>query len=243
VALEAVRDGDSYLLTGHKAPVEEAAQADFLLVTAKDGDGLTQFLVPADAPGLSSRPMKTLDLTRRFEHVVLDRVRVPVSAVVGEAAAAAADVEWQLQLANVIQLAEMLGAMDRALELTLDWLFDRYSFGRPLASYQELKHRFVDMRSWLEAGHAIADAAADQLQDGSDQAGEYASAGKSYLGQYGPEALQDCIQMHGGIGVTFEHDLHIYLRRIVLGAHSYGTVADHRERLTAILEQREPGND
>ncbi|MCW2522504.1 MAG: acyl-CoA dehydrogenase domain protein, partial [Frankiales bacterium] len=243
IGLEATRVGDRYLLTGRKAPVEAAAQSDLLLVTARDGAGLTQFLVPTDSPGVTVTPMETVDLTRRFGKVTFDQVEVPASAIIGEPAAAAADVEWQLQVAVVIQLAEMVGAMDRALEITLAWLHDRYSFGRPLASYQELKHRYVDMRAWLEAGHAIADSAAAHVEDETDRAGEYVSAGKSFLGYYGPEALHDCVQMHGGIGVTFEHDLHLFLRRVVLDAHSYGTVADHRERLAAILEQQESNDD
>jgi alkylation response protein AidB-like acyl-CoA dehydrogenase len=243
VTLTATRADGGYVLNGRKAPVESAGQSDVLLVTARDGDGLTQFLVPTDTPGVSVTPMKTVDLTRRFGRVSFDQVTLPASAVVGEAGQAADDVERQLQVAVVIQLAEMVGTMDRALELTTDWLFNRYSFGRPLASYQELKHRFVDMRAWLEAGHAIADAAAAHVEDETARAAEYVSAGKAYLGVYGPEALQDCVQMHGGIGVTFEHDLHLFLRRVTLDAHLHGTVADHRERLTTILEQQESSND
>jgi alkylation response protein AidB-like acyl-CoA dehydrogenase len=243
VALEATKQGDSYVLNGRKSPVEAAGQSDLLLVSAKDGAGLTQFLVPVSTPGVSIKAIKSVDLTRRYATVGFDQVVVPASAVVGIPGAAGPDIERQLQLAVTIQLAEMTGAMDRALEITLGWLHDRYSFGRPLASYQELKHRYVDMRTWLEAGNAIADAAAAQVQDETDQAAEYVSAGKSYLGYYGPETLQDCVQMHGGIGVTFEHDLHLFLRRVVLDAGSYGTVADHRERLATILEQQEPAND
>jgi alkylation response protein AidB-like acyl-CoA dehydrogenase len=242
IAMEATRTDGGFVLQGRKAPVESAGQCDVLLVTARDGDGLTQFLVPTDTAGVSVTPMKTVDLTRRFGRVSFDQVALPASAVVGEAGNAAADVEHQLQVAVVIQLAEMVGTMDRGLALTLDWLFNRYSFGRPLASYQELKHRFADMRAWLEAGHAIADAAAAHVQDETGRAAEYVSAGKSYLGHYGPEALHDCVQMHGGIGVTFEHDLHLFLRRVTLDAGLYGTVADHRERLTTILERQEPSH-
>jgi alkylation response protein AidB-like acyl-CoA dehydrogenase len=239
VSLEATARDGGYVLTGAKAPVESAGQSDLFLVTAKDGAGLTQFLVPADSAGLTITPMKNLDLTRRFGHLHFDQVQVPASAIVGEAGNAADDIERQLQVALVIQLAETVGSMDRALEITLDWLFNRYSFGRPLASYQALKHRFVDSRAWLEAGNAIADAAAARVQDDSPRAGEFVSAGKSFLGQYGPEVVQECVQMHGGIGVTFEHDLHLFLRRVVLNTQLYGTVADHRERLTSILEQQE----
>jgi alkylation response protein AidB-like acyl-CoA dehydrogenase len=242
VGLRATREDGRYVLSGHKAPVEAASQADLFLVTAllvAEGDedgGLIQFLVPAGTPGVSVHPMRTLDVTRRFGHVVFDDAPVPASAVLGEPGTAEADVERQLRIAVVIQLAEMSGAMDRGLELTTEWLFNRYSFGRPLASYQALKHRFADMRVWLEAAHAMADAAAQHVQEESGQAGEYVSAGKSFLGTYALEVLQECVQFHGGIGVTFEHDLHLYLRRATVDAQLYGTVADHRERLTAILE-------
>ncbi|HUN34317.1 MAG TPA: acyl-CoA dehydrogenase family protein [Trebonia sp.] len=242
VGLRARMAGGQYVLSGHKAPVEAAGQADLFLVTAllvaEDGQdgGLIQFLVPAGTQGVSVRPMRTLDITRRFGHVVFDDAAVPASAVLGEPGAAGADVERQLQIAVVIQLAELSGTMDRGLELTTEWLFNRYSFGRPLASYQALKHRFADMRAWLEAAHAMADAAAQHVQEESGRAAEYVSAGKSFLGTCALEVLQECVQFHGGIGVTFEHDLHLYLRRATVDAQLHGTAADHRERLTAILE-------
>jgi alkylation response protein AidB-like acyl-CoA dehydrogenase len=242
VGVRARRSGGQYLLTGAKAPVEAAGQADLFLVTAllvTEGDeagGLVQFLVPAGTPGVSVRPLRTLDITRRYGRVTFTDAAVPASAVLGEPGAAAADVERQLQIALVIQLAELTGTMDRGLELTTEWLFNRYSFGRPLASYQALKHRFADMRAWLEAAHAMADAAAQHVQDETTRAGEYVSAGKSVLGTAALEVLQECVQFHGGIGVTFEHDLHLYLRRATVDAQLYGTVAEHRERLTAIVE-------
>jgi alkylation response protein AidB-like acyl-CoA dehydrogenase len=180
--------------------------------------------------------MGTLDITRRYGRVTFADAAVPAAALLGEPGTAEADVERQLQIVLVIQLAELTGTMDRGLELTTDWLFNRYSFGRPLASYQALKHRFADMRAWLEAAHAMADAAAQHVQEETGRAGEYVSAGKSVLGTAALEVLQECVQFHGGIGVTFEHDLHLYLRRATVDAQLYGTVADHRERLTAILE-------
>jgi alkylation response protein AidB-like acyl-CoA dehydrogenase len=132
----------------------------------------------------------------------------------------------------------MVGAMDKAFEMTVEWAFDRYSFGRPLASYQELKHRFADMKLWLEASHAIADGAVKAVEDDAPTAWDLLSAGKAYVGHYGVDLVHDCVQMHGGIGVTFDHDLHLYLRRVVLDSQRYGSVAEHRERLTASLEQQ-----
>ena len=107
------------------------------------------------------------------------------------------------------------------------------------ASYQALKHRFADMKMWLEAAHAASDAAADAVSAGAGDAAARASAAKAYTGDYGAELAQDCVQLHGGIGVTFEHDLHLYLRRITLDRVLYGTPADHRQRLATLLIGRE----
>jgi alkylation response protein AidB-like acyl-CoA dehydrogenase len=239
VTLTAVVSGGNVVLNGTKAPVESAAQAQLLLVTARTGDGLTQVLVPADAAGVTITPMKSVDLTRHFAKVSFDNVELPATAVVGEVGGADVDVDWQTQVAILLELNEMVGAMDRAFKMTHEWSFDRYSFGRPLASYQELKHRFADMKLWLEASHAITDGAGRALEDGDAEAWDLLSAAKAYVGHYGTELMHDCVQMHGGIGVTFEHDMHLYLRRVVLGSRLYGSVGEHRERLTASLEHKE----
>ena len=112
----------------------------------------------------------------------------------------------------------------------------RYSFGRPLASYQEIKHRFADMKLWLEAGLAISARAADAVdRDGANRS-ELVSAAKFYVGRYGVELMQDCVQMHGGIGVTFDHHLHLFLRRVVTNTPLFGTPGQHAARLTDILD-------
>ena len=229
-------DGDEFSLAGTAAPVEAAAQADLLLVTADGGDGFAQFLIAPDAPGVSITPLGSLDLTRRYGRVELDGVRVPRSAVVGEPGSADADVERQLQLALVIQTAESVGAAQTVFDFTVEWAFDRYSFGRPLASYQELKHRFADMKMWLEASHAMASAAARSVQGDARNAAETASMAKAYIGDHLPELVQDCVQMHGGIGLTYEHDIHLYLRRVTVDRVTHGTPSDHRERIVAFEE-------
>jgi alkylation response protein AidB-like acyl-CoA dehydrogenase len=232
-------DGDELVLQGIKRPVESASESDHLLVTGRSGDGLTQMLVPVDTPGIYVEPLHTVDLTRRFARVRFDDVRVPASAAVGAIGSADEQVERQLQLALVMLNAEFVGAMQRAFDMTVEWAFDRYTFGRPLASYQELKHRFADMKTWLEASHAISDSAATAVQDREPEANELVSVAKAYIGQYGVDLLQDCVQIHGGIGVTFEHDLHLFLRRGVLDQGLYGTPADHRQRTADIVELQE----
>jgi alkylation response protein AidB-like acyl-CoA dehydrogenase len=239
--VEATRDGPDLVLRGEARPVESAGMAGHLLVSCRDvvGGGTTQVLVPTLAAGVTVSPMQTIDLTRRFSVVAFDGVRVPADTVVGAAGEASADVERQMLQLLVILNAESVGAMQTGFDMTVEWAFDRYSFGRPLASYQALKHRFADMMSWLEASHAISAAACAATQEGSDGAPEMVSAAKAYIGQYGAELLQDCVQMHGGIGITFEHDLHLYLRRLIVDRALGGTPADHRQRIAALVAERE----
>ena len=233
------KDGDDVLIDGSVRPVESAAQAGHLLVTGMAEGGLTQVLVPANAPGVAIKPLKSLDVTRKFAAVTFDSVRAPASALLGEIGRAGNEVSRQVQNAAVILAAESVGAMDSAFEMTADWMANRYTFGRALASYQALKHRFADMKSWLEASHAVSDAAAEAVADGTLLAAETASAAKAYIGEQGVELLQECVQLHGGIGVTYEHDLHFFLRRVTLGRLLYGTPADHRRMLAEIQIERE----
>jgi alkylation response protein AidB-like acyl-CoA dehydrogenase len=239
LALEVRVDGDDVVVAGRKRPVESAAQASHLLVTGRTGDGITQVLVPTSAPGVTVEPMRTVDLTRRFSSVTFDAVRVPHDALVGAAGAAGEQAERQLQVALATTSAEAAGAMQAAFDMTVEWSFDRYTFGRPLASYQELKHRFADMLAWLEASKALGVAAVRAVELQAPDANELASVAKAFIGDYGAELLQDCVQMHGGIGLTFEHDLHLFLRRVTVDRALYGTPAEHRQRIATMLENRE----
>lgn len=228
------RDGADLVIDGEVRPVGSGLQAQWLLVTGRSESGTSQVLVPADSPGIERRGLKGIDVSRRFAAVRFNGVRVPATALVGDYAGAAQQAAQQVQQAAVILSAEAVGAMDVAFAMTLDWAFERYTFGRALASYQALKHRFADMKSWLEASHAVSDAAAEAVADGTPLAAETASSAKVYTGEQGPELAQECVQLHGGIGVTYEHDLHFFLRRVSLNRLLYGTPADHRRLLATI---------
>ncbi|TVV75458.1 acyl-CoA dehydrogenase family protein [Sphingomonas solaris] len=234
------RDGDDFVIDGSVRPVEAAGQAAYLLVSGRsESGGATQLLVPTGEAGVGIRALKGLDVSRRFAAVTFDSVRAPAAALVGDHGRADDQIARQVRHAAVMLSAESVGAMDAAFAMTLDWAFDRYAFGRALASYQALKHRFADMKSWLEASHAISDAAADAVADDTPLAADTASAAKAYIGHHGPELAQECVQMHGGIGVTYEHDLHFFLRRVTLNRLLYGTPADHRRLLAAMQIGRE----
>jgi len=197
--------------------------------------GLAQFLVPVTAPGVTVTRDQSLDLVRRFATVRLEGVRVSSSGLVGAPGEGAAAAARQLQAAVALQCAELTGAAGRVLEFTVQWAFDRYSFGRPLASYQALKHRFADMRLWLEASQAVAGAAARAAAAGGPEAAELTSVAKAYIGERATDIIQDCVQLHGGIGVTWEHDIHLYLRRATVDRALWGTPSEHRRLLADIL--------
>jgi alkylation response protein AidB-like acyl-CoA dehydrogenase len=233
-------DGTGYVLSGVKDRVDGGDQADYFLVTAADpADGVVQLLVPASAPGVTVTPELSLDLVRRYARVELDGVRVSGDGVVIPADSAQIAVNRQIQVAVALQCAETVGALGRVFEFTVQWAFDRYSFGRPLASYQALKHRFADMKTWLEACTATASGAAHAASAKSTDADELASVAKSYVGARATDIIQDCVQLHGGIGVTWEHDIHLYLRRATVNRVMFGTPGEHRQRLAGILGVRQ----
>jgi alkylation response protein AidB-like acyl-CoA dehydrogenase len=235
VAARAVRGG--YALSGSVRPVGAANDAAFLLVPVMTDAGVAQFVVPAGVPGVTIERLECIDLTQRFGAVNFDEVVVDDRALVG-ALGDVAPVERALQVALVLQIAEMVGALGRLFDMTLEYMFDRYSFGRPLASYQALKHRFADMASWLEACRSTADAAATAVQAETADGALLVSVAKAYVADRGPELAHECVQFHGGIGVTTEHDLHLYLRRVVQSSMVFGGVRDHRQRVARMIEER-----
>lgn len=220
----ATRTDDGYSVSGVAERVEAAAQCDLLLVPATTATGAVQLLVSPDAAGVSLTRVRCIDLVRQYATVRLDKVQVLAAAEVGSAAEATAR-QWQI--AVLLRCAETVGVLSRAFELTKAWAFERYSFGRPLASYQALKHRYATMLMWLQACQATTDAAAVAVANHDRNATVLLSVAKAYVGEHSVAMLQDCIQLHGGIGVTWEHDLHLYLRRAALNANTFGTPDDH----------------
>lgn len=230
-ALSAHPRAEGFVLEGVKTPVEAALQADAFLVTASSPDGPVAILVDPGAAGLTVSPRESVDLVRRFGEVTFDSVEVPAEQIVS----GGPNPDWYVDVANCLALAETVGAMDRVFEFTLEWAFDRHTFGRPLASYQELKHRFADMKLWLEASTATTWEAVVAVGSSSPDAAEKLSSAKSYVAACAPELVQDCVQLHGGIGVTWEHDIHLYLRRVTTNAMTDGTIGEHRRRLAGML--------
>ena len=153
----------------------------------------------------------------------------------------------------VLQCAEVVGILDTVLAFTIQWGFDRHSFGRPLGSYQALKHKYADLKIWFEGVPGDDERRGRRGGERAPPAPTMAvSVAKSYVGEYAPGMLQDCVQLHGGIGVTWEHDLHLFLRRVTLYRSMFGTPEDHNLRVYALtmdpsasrgLEQRHDRDD
>ncbi len=232
--VEAAPTQGGYQLCGIKSPIQDAQVAHHFLVSAVAPEGLTQFLVPADSRGVTVRPMESMDLARRYGSVEFDAVEVPASAVVGSAGKAEEAVERQLALALALQCAETVGATKFAFDMTLTYVKDRKTFGRPIGSYQALKHRFADMFLWLEGAKAVTAAAVTAVQQGERESAT-ASLAKAYVAAKCPLIVRDCLQMHGGIGFTWDHDIHLFLRRVESNALTYGWRDYHLDRLAPFI--------
>jgi alkylation response protein AidB-like acyl-CoA dehydrogenase len=233
-SVTATQTDTGFRIDGTKDRVEAGAQSGVLLVVARCGPNASevrQFLVPTDAPGVRIEPQQSVDLVKQYARVHFDGVVVERSAAVGSAAETARLIDRQSQLAQVLQCAEVVGIVQTVFDFTVQWALDRHTFGRPLASYQALKHGFADMKLWLEACRATTGAAVADVAARSPEAGLSASIAKSYVGEMAGRIVQACVQMHGGIGVTWEHDLHLYLRRVTLYRSMFGTPEEHNLRV------------
>ena len=219
----AISTPTGYRIDGVKDRVEAGADSDLLLVVARCDGAVRQLLVPTDADGVRMEPQQSIDLVKRYARVHFDGVEIDAATSMSTPEQTAALVDRQTQIAQVLQCAEVVGILDRVLGFTIRWALDRHSFGRPLASYQALEHRFADMKMWQEACRAAASAAVADVAARSPDADVSVSVAKSYLGERSTEIVQDCIQIHGGIGVTWEHVLHLYLRRVMLYRSMFGT--------------------
>ncbi len=225
VAIEAV--GDRLRVSGVRGGVQDAGGADALLVVGQMAGEPTLVLVPRDAPGVSVAALGALDLSRRLADVSLDDVVVPAS----NRLSGAASVDDLLHTAVVLNCAETIGAMDALFAMTVAYAKERVAFGRPIGSFQSLKHVMADQALHLETAKAATDAAAAAVQRGDVGAAAVASMAAACVADIGHDLAQEGLQIHGGIGYTWEHDLHLLMRRIQSNAVLYGSATWHRERL------------
>jgi alkylation response protein AidB-like acyl-CoA dehydrogenase len=239
VRTRAVRDGAQWRLSGAKAVVGHGEHADFFVVSARtagqddDEAGLALFVVGRDAPGLTLRGYPKIDGGRAAE-LRLDGVRLDDDARLGPAGDAAALLERTLGLGVLALCAEALGAMEVAKAQTLDYLRTRQQFGVPIGSFQALQHRMADLLLEIEQARSAVINAAAQL-DAPRLARERALAAAKYsIGRIGARVAEEAIQLHGGIGMTWELPLSHYAKRLVMIDHELGDEDHHLARYIAL---------
>ena len=238
----ATRTETGFRIEGVKDRVEAGAESSVLLVVAKCDGAARQILVPTDTTGVRVERQRSIDMVKSYARVHFDGVEVDAAAAVGSAEQTADLIARQSQIAMILQCAEIVGILETVLDFTIQWGFDRHSFGRPIGSYQALKHKYADLKIWFEACRATTNAAVAEVASRSPGADMAVSVAKSYVGEHAPGMLQDCIQLHGGIGVTWEHDLHLFLRRVTLYRSMFGTPEEHNLHVYALTEQLEPAS-
>lgn len=213
------RDGDRFRLQGHVPYVLDGASAELLLIPAQlDGkpDVLDLFAVPAGSKGLQREPLESLDQTRRFADIRLNDVQLDAEASIGEPGAVARGLRRSRELARIALAAEQLGGAQRCLDMTVAYTQERVQFGRPIASFQAVKHRCAEMMVQIEATRsavlgAAATAAAAQVDE--QTLAMEAAVAKSLASETYFFCAQEAIQLHGGVGFTWEYDPHLYFKR------------------------------
>jgi alkylation response protein AidB-like acyl-CoA dehydrogenase len=247
VDLRAERRGSDWVLTGVKRFVPFAHAADLILVVARtsasDADGTTVFAVPADTAGLSHTPNVEMDRTNRTSTVTFNGVTVGDDAVIGEV-----DHGWRvigpvLERAAVCAAAEMLGASRRCMDMSVEYAKVRQQFGQPIGMFQAIKHACSEMLLEVENSHGATYYAAWALDAGASDASLAASAAKAYVGDASRKVCGSSIQVHGGIGFTWEYDLHLYFKRAKHFEPLYGDADFHRERALQLVLARQAADE
>jgi alkylation response protein AidB-like acyl-CoA dehydrogenase len=239
VATHARRDGNDWVLSGSKDFVPDGHVADQLIVVARvaggenDRDGLGLFVVDGDAAGVS-RSRRIMVDGRNAATVALDGVRVTGAAALGDPGDAALALDATLDRATAGLCAEMLGGIETAFDKTLEYLKVREQFGVPIGSFQALKHRAAKMFIELELSKTVVLEALQAIDAGSDDAPRLVSIAKAKLGDAAQLISNEGVQMHGGIGVTDEEDIGLFLKRARVQQRMFGDTPYHRDRFAAL---------
>jgi alkylation response protein AidB-like acyl-CoA dehydrogenase len=240
VTLTAVEKGGRYLLSGTKLFVHDAHTADALVVAARTrpgaaADGVSLFLLPKTTKGLEVTLLPTMDQTRKLCEVSLSDVSVGADARLGAAGAGWTPLARVLDRATVALCAEMCGGAQKVLDMTVEYAKIRQAFGRPIGSYQGVKHRAADMLVDVENSKSITYYAAWALDEGAAEAPLAVSMAKAYVSDAYRRVAAAGIQLHGGIGFTWEHDLHLYFKRAKGSEFTFGDATHHRERVAQLV--------
>ncbi|MHB8669407.1 MAG: acyl-CoA dehydrogenase family protein [Acidimicrobiales bacterium] len=228
ITMAATRSGDGWSLDGHKMFVIDGHVADLVLVAARTPAGISLFRVPGDAAGLTRTPLSTMDQTRKQARLEFSGVPAKLLGAEGKG--------WEvlsrvLDLVAVALAAEQVGGAQKCLEMSVEYAKVRVQFGRPIGSFQAIKHKCADMLLEVESAKSAAYYAGWAAAELNDELPVVASLAKSYCSEAYFHAAAENIQIHGGIGFTWEHDAHLYFKRAKSSELLFGDPTYHRELL------------
>ena len=240
IQLAAKADGGGFVLSGTKLFVPDAHVADQMVVAArtpgsKGADGISLFLIDARAPGITTTQLKTMDQTRRLGEVVLKDVRVPADRVLGTVGGGWALLDRVIDRGKVGLCAEMCGGAQRVLEMSVDYAKVREQFGKPIGSFQAIQHKCANMLVEVESSKSVTYYAAWAVANDVAEAPLAAAMAKAYCSDAYRHVSGEGIQIHGGIGFTWEHDMHIYFKRAKSSEVTFGDATWNREIVAQLI--------
>ena len=228
--------GDGVVLEGSVPWVVEASHVDEIaVVVTTDGDPAVAVVPQAE---VDVEPARAFDPTREYATVRFDGVRVGADRVLGDVGGAGTAVVRAIEDATVAVALETLGTCQAILDMTVAYAGERVQFDRPIGSFQAVKHKLADMLVVVERARACCYFAAACIAEDDDRRTMAVSVAKAAAGDAQRKVAEDGIQLHGGIGYTWEHDLHLYVKRAKAGDALFGTAAEHRQRIAALLAER-----
>ncbi|MBW2314200.1 MAG: acyl-CoA dehydrogenase [Deltaproteobacteria bacterium] len=232
VCLAATPCDEGWSLSGTKILVRDGQEADVLLVVARAPDGLALLKVPADVPGLARNRMLLMDGQSASE-LVLEDVRVGSDARLGGGEGGLLEA---YEKATVLCAADLLGSAQASLELATEYAKERVQFGRPIGSFQAVSHRLADDLMKLEIGRSLLYGASLALDDRRENASALVSAAKAWLNEAAIAAVESALQIHGGVGFTWEYDVHLHMRRVRCNVACHGDADFHRDRVASHMD-------
>ncbi|HEY8187264.1 MAG TPA: acyl-CoA dehydrogenase family protein [Pyrinomonadaceae bacterium] len=235
ITLKAARKGGNFQLSGRKLFVPDAGIAELLICVARDGDGLVLLPVERGAERLSITAMPSMDATRKLHEVAFENVNIAEADVFGADGDVHAALSGALEVGCVALCAEMVGGMQWVLDTTVEYAKTRQQFGKVIGSFQAVQHHCADMLLMTESARSAAYYAAWALTEGDPSASVAVSIAKAYCSDAYREVANRGIQVHGGIGFTWEHDLHLYYKRSKSSETLFGDATFHREHIARII--------
>jgi alkylation response protein AidB-like acyl-CoA dehydrogenase len=235
ISATAAREEGGYVVSGTKLFVPDARSADVIIVVALLDGRPVLLALPRETEGLTITPMSTMDRTRKLDVVELRGARADESQLLGGSPLPKGTLERLLDVARVLLAAESCGAADAAIKLSVDYVQIRKQFDRPIGAFQAIQHKLADMKVALENARSLVYYAAWALETGAEDARLAAAMAKAYSSDACTKIAGDAIQVHGGIGFTWEHDLQLYFKRIKSNELTYGDGSANRERIADLL--------